>query len=170
MRTTRYAIGLGSNRRHPRHGPPAAVLRAALSAMPEAGLTVEARSPTIASAPLGPAQRRFANAAAIIRTTLPPRALLRLLKRIERDFGRRPGQRWGDRVLDLDILLWSGGALESRTLVIPHPALLQRRFALAPLAVVVPQWRIPRSPRHVVGALALLNKHPLRSARRPIVG
>jgi 2-amino-4-hydroxy-6-hydroxymethyldihydropteridine diphosphokinase len=74
------------------------------------GLAVEAVSPTIASAPLGPSRRRYANAAAIVAGDLMPPALLLLLQRIEHDFGRvRRGQRWRARTLDLDVILWSGG-------------------------------------------------------------
>src|SRR3546814_17238504 len=59
---------------------------------------------------LGPAGRDFANAAALVKSHLGPPELLRKLKKIERKFGRRSVRRWGPRVLDLDIILWSGGA------------------------------------------------------------
>jgi 2-amino-4-hydroxy-6-hydroxymethyldihydropteridine diphosphokinase len=121
-----------------RHGSPAATLTAALRALEDSGVTVLRASPTIATAALGPAGRGFANAAALVTTTLPPDRLLATLKRIERAFGRRGGRRWGARALDLDILLWSGGrwpgtlrpALAGR-LAIPHGGLEQRRFVLA---------------------------------------
>ena len=82
--------------------------------------TVVARSKIIASAPIGPAQRRFANAVCVIESEYDPPALLAGLKRIEREFGRRAGQRWGDRVIDLDIVLWSGGIWANPSLSIPH--------------------------------------------------
>src|SRR3546814_11465218 len=63
---------------------------------------------------LGPAGRDFANAAALVKSHLGPPELLRKLKKIERKFGRRSVRRWGPRVLDLDIILWSGGAWPSR--------------------------------------------------------
>ena len=93
--------------------------------------------------PLGPGKRRYANAVALIETDLDPPALLAHLKAIEHAHGRRPGRRWGDRPLDLDIIGWSGGIWASRTLSIPHPAFRQRRFVLAPLVEIAPGWRDP---------------------------
>jgi 2-amino-4-hydroxy-6-hydroxymethyldihydropteridine diphosphokinase len=135
-----YALGLGSNRRHGRHGGPAAVLRAAQEAI---GARILARSPVGHSAPLGPGGRRYANAALLIESSLAPHVLLARLKAVERAFGRRAGRRWGARVLDLDILLWSGGHVAGRELVIPHPAIARRRFVLDPLAAIAPAWRVP---------------------------
>ncbi|MCW4462609.1 2-amino-4-hydroxy-6-hydroxymethyldihydropteridine diphosphokinase [Sphingomonas sp. BT-65] len=139
-----YVVALGSNRRG-RHGAPEAELRAALAAI---GGVVKA-SPIIATAPLGPARRRFANAAALVESAESPPALLARLKRIERDFGRRRGRRWDMRVIDLDIILWSGGAWASPGLVIPHPQFRRRGFVLQPLNAIVPDWRDPLSGRTV---------------------
>lgn len=138
MRTS-YIIALGSNRRHPRHGGPAHVLAAAM-----AKLDPLARSRIIISRPIGPSQRAYANAAILIESDLSPPALLVHLKAIERDFGRRSGgQRWLARVLDLDIILWSGGVWADETLTIPHLAYRQRRFVLGPLCEIAPWWRDP---------------------------
>ena len=80
----------------------------------------------------------------MIETQLGPEALLTLLKRIERAFGRRPGgQRWRARVLDLDLILWSGGPYASAALTIPHPLFRTRAFVLAPALAVAPDWRDP---------------------------
>ncbi|GEO02162.1 hypothetical protein NSE01_39940 [Novosphingobium sediminis] len=137
-------IALGSNQRHPHYGPPPKVLCAALAAMAGEGLTIEAASPIITSAPVGPSRRRYANAAARIATPLDPPALLALLQQIEARFGRiRRGQRWGARTLDLDLILWSGGPWRSKTLTIPHPLFRQRDFVLTPAAKVAPDWRDP---------------------------
>jgi 2-amino-4-hydroxy-6-hydroxymethyldihydropteridine diphosphokinase len=156
MADTSYAIALGSNRRHARHGAPERVIAAALEALRDAGLRVDAISSTIMTAALGPAGRRFANAAAIVATPLDPPALLRLLKKIERDFTRRRGRRWGPRVIDLDILLWSGGSwppfpavAAPGRLAVPHRALPDRAFVLTPLATIAPRWRDPLSARTV---------------------
>ena len=139
----RYLIALGSNVRHMRHGSPPAVLRAALAAMAAEGLAIEAASPIIGSAPLGPSRRRYANAAACLATPLDPPALLALLQQIETRFGRvRRGARWGARTLDLDVILWSGGPWRSRTLTIPHPAFQNRAFVLGPACAIAPDWRI----------------------------
>jgi 2-amino-4-hydroxy-6-hydroxymethyldihydropteridine diphosphokinase len=157
-----YAIGLGSNRRHGRHGRPADVLAAAMDR-----LKPVAASSIVQTAPLGPSSRRFANAAILIETPLAPPAMLAELKRIERDFGRRRGRRWGERVLDLDILLWSGGRWSSPGLVIPHRQLLKRRFALDPLAAIAPSWRIPGHGSVRQHAARLTQPRPVhRSSRR----
>ena len=118
MATASYVIGIGSNRRHVRHGAPARIVAAAVCAIAAQGLTVVRCSRTRRSPALGPSARDFANAALLVDSALPPLALLALLKRIERDFGRRRGRRWGARVLDLDILAWSLGRWHSRTLVV----------------------------------------------------
>lgn len=143
MALTSYALALGSNRRHGAHGAPADIVRAARDALAAEGITVEAFS-TIRDTPaLGPAGRGFANAAAIVSTPLEPADLLRRLKAMERAFGRRGGRRWGPRVLDLDIILWSGGAFAEQGLVIPHPSFRERLFVLQPLAEIAPGWRDP---------------------------
>jgi 2-amino-4-hydroxy-6-hydroxymethyldihydropteridine diphosphokinase len=138
MARTSYAIALGSNRRS-RHGSPEATLRAALAAITGVGAVSRIRS----TPALGPAGRSFANAAAIVETKLDPEALLAELKAIERDFGRRPGRRWGPRVLDLDIILWSGGAWAGPGPIVPHQAFRSRAFVLQPLAEIAPNWRDP---------------------------
>src|SRR4051812_9121684 len=107
MQPYRYAIALGSNRRHGRHGAPAGVVRAAIDELARGGFHLIAASSTIPTPALGPAGRGFANAAILVETMLEPPALLTFLKAVETRFGRRRGRRWGARVLDLDILLWS---------------------------------------------------------------
>lgn len=138
MATTSYAIALGSNRRS-RHGSPAATLRAAIAAL--AG--VKAVSKIRATPALGPAGRGFANAVALVDSDLLPDALLGELKALERAFGRRAGRRWGPRVLDLDIILWSGGAWGGPGPIVPHPEYRGRTFVLEPLAELAPDWRDP---------------------------
>jgi len=139
MALTSYAIALGSNRRG-RHGAPAATLLAAAEAIGAERLSSVRLTPA-----LGPAGRGFANAVALVDSPLDPPALLARLKRLEREFGRRSGRRWGPRVLDLDIILWSGGAWAEGGLVIPHPEFRRRRFVLEPLAEIAPGWRDPLS-------------------------
>lgn len=135
-----YAIAIGSNRRHGRYGPPPRVVEAAIARLDEEFGLFDA-SPVILSKAIGPAGRDFANAVALIESGLEPGELLAQLKAIERDFGRRRGKRWGPRVLDLDIALWSGGEFVSRGLTIPHKQLENRSFVLEPLAAVAPGWR-----------------------------
>ncbi len=154
MGKTSYAVALGSNRRS-RYGSPAETLQAAADAI---GAT---RLSRIRSTPaLGPAGRGFANAAALLSSGLAPPDLLMQLKQTEFEFGRRGGRRWGPRVLDLDIILWSGGAWEEPGLILPHPEFRIRAFVLNPLAELVPDWRDP-----ITGASVRQLLHRLRSAR-----
>jgi 2-amino-4-hydroxy-6-hydroxymethyldihydropteridine diphosphokinase len=136
-----YAIAIGSNRRHVRHGRPSEVVQAALAEL-DSQFDLFDASPVIGNAAIGGAGRDFANGLALIESRLAPMAMLDSLKRLERSFGRRTGKRWGARVLDLDIVAWSGGKFASRTLQIPHPRLTERSFVLGPLASVAPHWRI----------------------------
>lgn len=99
-------------------------------------------SPIVINPAHGRAGRDFANAVAMVEGKLDPPEMLRHLKRIEREFGRRRGRRWGPRVLDLDIALWSGGRFRSRALNIPHAHIASRSFVLEPLAAIAPGWRI----------------------------
>jgi 2-amino-4-hydroxy-6-hydroxymethyldihydropteridine diphosphokinase len=109
---------------------------------------------------LNPAQgmygREFANAVALVESGLEPAQMLLALKGMERDFGRRPGRRWGSRVLDLDIVAWSGGAYVGRGLAIPHRRLTERRFVLEPLASIAPNWPLlgRLNARHLAHRLA----------------
>jgi 2-amino-4-hydroxy-6-hydroxymethyldihydropteridine diphosphokinase len=149
----RYVVALGSNRRHHRHGPPRAVLTAALAALDCAGLQLLRASRTVDSRPLGPSLRTYANAIALVASELEPEAMLVRLKAIEAGFGRRRGgQRWTARVLDLDLVLWNGGTWASPGLIIPHPAYRLRDFVLAPMRHWGPLARDPLSgltPAHL---------------------
>ena len=140
----RYIVALGSNRRHHRHGGPPQVVAAALMALDRDGLSLVRASRLVASRPLGPSLRTYANAVALVASSLQPDAMLARLKRIEAQFGRRRGgQRWSARVLDLDLVLWGGGAWASERLVIPHPAYRERPFVLGPMR----SWgRVARDP------------------------
>lgn len=164
-----YVIALGSNVRHARHGGPERVLQAAVAALAQAGLGVEAMAPVIRSAPLGPSLRRYANGAVLVRSDLMPPAMLGLLKSIEREFGRRGGKRWGSRVLDLDIVLWGGGEWRSAGLCVPHAAFRLRDFVLRPMAALVPNWRDPRTGFSIKQLHSRLTRS-LRAPREPRPG
>ena len=108
------------------------------------GVKLVASAPVVRSAPLGPSRRRYANCAALVKSKLDPPALLVRLKSIEAQFGRRRGgQRWAARVLDLDIVLWSGGAWSSPGLIVPHPLFRARSFVLTPARAIAGDWRDP---------------------------
>ena len=150
-----YAIAIGSNRPHGRHGRPAQVVEAAIARLDEAFGLFDA-SPIVLNAAHGGAGRDFANAVALVESELDPPELLGRLKQLERAFGRRPGKRWGPRVLDLDLALWSGGNWRSRRLTVPHKQLGERSFVLHPLAAIAPNWRIDGAltARHLAHRLA----------------
>ena len=156
-----YAVALGSNRPHGRHGRPEGVIGAAIARL-DHDFGLFDSSQILLNPAHGSAGRDFANAVALIETPLDPQALLIALKAIERKFGRRAGRRWGTRVLDLDILAWSGGQVRTRELTVPHPRLATRAFAIGPLAAIAPGWRL-------IGALTAQHL-ATRLARRRALG
>lgn len=156
-------LALGSNRAGFGVTRPTHVLHRALERLEaDAAIDLVAVSRIRSTDPVGPSRRRFANAAASIVTPLAPLELLALCKALERDAGRRTGQRWAARPLDVDIVLWSDGMFAAPTLAIPHPAFRARSFVLDPVAEVAPDWRDPVT-RHTMRQLAY------RAARRRAV-
>lgn len=144
------AIGLGGN-----VGSPEAAFALALAGLAPhvEGLTC---SPFYLTEPVGgPPQPDFLNAVATGRTFLPPVGLLELLKRLEAEAGRpASGGANGPRSLDLDLLLYGDQQIDLPELVVPHPRLVTRRFALAPLADLVPDLVVPGTGRTVASLLA----------------
>lgn len=131
----RAAIGLGSNL-----GDPPANLRKAVSALARAG-SVCAVSRIYSGKAWGKTdQPDFCNAVAVIETELEPRQLLVTLKALEVELGRTAGERWGPRVIDLDILTYGDHRVDEPDLQIPHPRLYERAFALVPLAELDPRF------------------------------
>jgi 2-amino-4-hydroxy-6-hydroxymethyldihydropteridine diphosphokinase len=149
-----YAVAIGSNRRHGSFGLPVGVVEAAIARL-DAEFVLFDAAPIILNKAVGGAGRDFANSVALVLSTLGPSAMLSSLKRIEREFGRRPGRRWGERVLDLDLVAWDGDRHRSRGLTIPHPRLAERDFVLGPLAAIAPGWRVdgPLNVRHLLSRL-----------------
>jgi 2-amino-4-hydroxy-6-hydroxymethyldihydropteridine diphosphokinase len=108
------------------------------------GLTVTGASRVYETEPLGPApQPRYLNAVLELETRLAPPAVLFHLLRIEQVALRRRAIRWGARTLDLDLLLCEDLVLRTPELTVPHPALVARRFVLAPLAELCPDRTVP---------------------------
>jgi len=91
-------------------------------------------------------QPAFLNAAARIDTALPPRALLNAILDVERHLGRERIERWGPRIIDIDILLYGSIDIDEPFLHIPHPRLTERAFALMPLIDVMPDALIDGHP------------------------
>jgi 2-amino-4-hydroxy-6-hydroxymethyldihydropteridine diphosphokinase len=139
---TRTFVGLGSNL-----GDPPEQLRRALELLgAEEGVEVVAVSSLRETDPVGyEAQPRFLNGAVELRTTLAARELLERLLAIERRLGRvrGVGPRLGPRTIDLDLLLYGDEVVDEEGLVVPHPRLHERRFALEPLAELDPALEVP---------------------------
>jgi 2-amino-4-hydroxy-6-hydroxymethyldihydropteridine diphosphokinase len=120
-------------------GDPAATIAAALARLEDAGVVIVARSSLYRTAPWGKTdQPPFVNACALARTDLGPRALLERILAVESDLGRRRGERWGPRSIDIDILDYDGRAVDEPGLTLPHPHLTERAFVLIPLAEIAP--------------------------------
>lgn len=129
MTRTRYWIGLGSNL-----GDRLGALSRAVAELGGRGLEIEAASRVWETAPRElEDQPAFLNAAVRARSAMDPPAVLAACKGAERSLGRRPGVRFGPRVIDCDVLVWEGGAWSDERLEVPHPRLAERRFALLPL-------------------------------------
>lgn len=143
-------VGLGSNMTGPWGSPRDCVSRA-LAALDSPPLKLVRASTLIETTPLGRQdQPAYINAVARMETRLSPLDLLHALRAIERSAGRERRERWGQRTLDLDILDYHGRVMEegaeqsvNAELVLPHPAIAEREFVLAPIAEIAPRWRHP---------------------------
>jgi 2-amino-4-hydroxy-6-hydroxymethyldihydropteridine diphosphokinase len=137
-------IALGSNL-----GDRAAQIRAAAEQLSELGGTVLlGLSPLYQSAAVKPDgvdldAPEYLNAVALIKTDLPPEALLMELAGIEEDFGRVRTERWGDRTLDLDIIWMEDTQMTTVNLTIPHPRAHERSFVLIPWLDIQPEASLP---------------------------
>lgn len=146
-------LGLGGNL-----GDPTAAIARALDALRSSGhVRIDAISSVYRTAPWGPVpQPDFANACAIGATDLAPHALLAEIKALEAFVGREAGERWGPRLIDIDILFYAGASVETHDLVIPHASLFERAFVLVPLAEIAPELVI--AGRRVTDAAAALDR------------
>lgn len=137
-------VGLGSNLAAPGYASPQQTAAAALPALPALGIRVIRRSRWYVSEPVPASdQPWYINAVAAVAAELDPPALLEALLALERRFGRRRGAPNAARTLDLDLLDYDGRRCAGARLVLPHPRLHERRFVLAPLAEIAPEWRHP---------------------------
>lgn len=130
-------ISFGSNL-----GDSLSTLRAARKELCAAvGIKCRALSPLYESHPCGgpPGQGLYLNGVLAIETDLTPLQLLHLLQRIEDAHGRVRSERWGERTLDLDLLLYNNLILDGEELILPHPRMHERAFVLFPLAEIAPE-------------------------------
>ncbi len=133
-------IGLGSNLGEPAEN----LLRAFDSVSRLDGVERPLLSPLYKTPPYGIVdQPEFVNAAARFETTLPPRAVLNSLLTIEEQMGRIRKEKWGPRLIDLDLLFYGDRVIEEEKLTIPHPEIHKRDFVLVPLADIAPNWQHP---------------------------
>jgi len=138
-------IGVGSNLEDPRAQVLAALER--LGDLPKTHLVLASR--LYRSHPFGPiAQPDFVNAVAGILTQLDPQTLLSELHAIESAMGRpRRHERWGPRVVDLDLIAYGRERRNEAELTLPHPGIVERNFVLYPLAEIAPDLELPGSGR-----------------------
>jgi dihydropteroate synthase len=135
----RVVLALGGN-----VGDKVASLRRALRAIAgEPGIELTAVSRLYRTAPWGKTdQDWFVNACALGRTILKPQALLERIKALEVELGREPTERWGPRVIDIDLIAYDEITLKTERLTLPHPELFKRAFVLVPLAEIAPDLLI----------------------------
>jgi len=140
----RAYIALGANL----NGPEEQITTAlrALAALPDTELVCW--SSLYGSKPLGPQdQPDYLNAVAEIRTSLEPLPLLDALQQQERDQGREKLRHWGERCIDLDILMWDDLSMTSERLTIPHKEMTHRSFVVRPLLEIAPDLILPDGSR-----------------------
>jgi 2-amino-4-hydroxy-6-hydroxymethyldihydropteridine diphosphokinase len=86
----------------------------------------------------------FVNGVVLVETSLGPRQMLEFLLSLEKKMGRVRRERWGPRVIDLDILFYGEEVIDEENLQVPHPRLHERRFVLIPLKEIAPDLNHPR--------------------------
>lgn len=133
-------LSLGANQ-----GRPLAQLRAAVKILARhTRVRLMEISSVFKTAPIGPEQPDFYNMVIEAETTLSPAELLGVAQAVEALVGREPAaERWGPRMIDIDILLYGSQVVEEGNLCIPHPQMHQRAFVLTPLAEIAPRVRFP---------------------------
>ncbi|HAU07104.1 MAG TPA: 2-amino-4-hydroxy-6-hydroxymethyldihydropteridine diphosphokinase [Gammaproteobacteria bacterium] len=140
MTVVKAYIAIGSNLQDP-------ILQAKQAQTALAMLSITGwyqHSPLYCSAPMGPQdQPDYINGVTMIDTCLTPLSLLSKLQAIEKAQGRIRKRHWGERTLDLDLLLYGDMIYNSTTLTVPHPGITERDFVLYPLADIAPDITIP---------------------------
>lgn len=136
---------------------------AAIAALP--GTRVTARSALYRTPPWGKTdQDWFANAAIAVETTLGPEALLEACLAIEAELGRVRRERWGPRVIDIDLLTHGETRISTDRLTLPHPAMAERAFVLVPLGEIAPDFALDGQP--IATLLARLDRQGIEPIER----
>ncbi len=160
MKEARVFLGVGTNL-----GDRKANLSAAQTAVSEF-VIIQKTSRVYETAPWGlQDQPDFLNQVWEGLSTLTPLNLLRHLKAVETKLGRKPSVRYGPRLIDIDILLYSNLMFKSAELVIPHPRISERAFVLAPLADLEPDMIIPGMQYSVAELLGRQNTHGIKALK-----
>ena len=149
-------LGLGSNL-----GNRLGYLREAVRKLQQHA-QITAISALYETAPLGPEQPDYLNAALRLRAALEPLAMLELQLSIERGAGRERVERWGPRTLDLDLLFIAGRTVDRPGLTVPHRELTRRAFALLPLLDVMPDASDPVSGQRYSELASALDRTGVR--------
>ena len=125
-------------------------------------VNVTAQSSLYESQPVGKTnQPWFVNSTIEVYTKLGPEELLQYLLNIEQEFGRIRKEKWGARIIDLDILDFEGLIIDSKTLTLPHPEMTQRRFVLEPLCEIAGETIHPLEKKMISDLLKELPKTPV---------
>lgn len=143
-----YVIGLGSNL-----GERRGLLDQAMAKIEREIGMITARAGVHETAPVGAADQPFLNSAVLVNSPWEPVELMRRLLKIEEGLGRVRTVKWGNRTIDLDVLLWAKSGVSSRhedqMVTIPHPHLLERAFALVPAAEIAGDWTHPATGKTI---------------------
>lgn len=134
----RAALSLGGN-----IGDARATIAAALAALEASGVRVIARSSDYRTRPWGKTdQPDFTNVSAVVETALPPLELLAVCLEVERQLGRVRHERWGPRLIDIDLIAYDDVRMDTPALTLPHRHAHERGFVLIPLAEIAPDLLI----------------------------
>jgi 2-amino-4-hydroxy-6-hydroxymethyldihydropteridine diphosphokinase len=138
----RSYLGLGSNL-----GDRLANLRRAVALLNRQGVRVVRSSRVYETEPVGPPQPEYLNAVIEAETALAPHDLLRACMAVEQAMGRVRAERWGPRVIDVDVLTYDDERIDEPDLIVPHPRIHERAFVLAPLLELTADPMLPGGRR-----------------------
>ena len=157
----RIFIGLGSNL----GARETYLVRAIAELRATSGVILHACSSVLETEPVGVTdQPKFLNAVLELRTSVEPGALLKTLRSIEQRLGRVKRERWREREIDLDILYFGSRTIDRDGLKIPHPEIANRKFVLAPLAELAPDFI---DPMRTLSIRSLLEQCPDQTRIQP---